>query len=259
MNTKSYALNHKLDRLRGVAINKDRAYAVRRNVFDARFKGAGGFKRGGALDQCYRKFVREVAVPLLFGDSVGDVHDGGGGGDSDGDGGSDDGSDGSSRADDGDGSDGGSDGDGRDKRKHTKSAIPFGGSARLSKAGHASYDGIATTGTNNDTAAASSRGDIHSHTRLRSRSASLSSSRSPSRPGSSSRPRPRREVMFQVKPNFRVHVPGTGHLLVHKHTDADYHHQPNEVNFWVPLTASFGTNTAGRGARGKGRKLGIYG
>jgi hypothetical protein len=35
----------------------------------------------------------------------------------------------------------------------------------------------------------------------------------------------------------------SGHLLVHKHCDADYHHQQNEINFWLPLTRSFGNNT----------------
>ena len=29
----------------------------------------------------------------------------------------------------------------------------------------------------------------------------------------------------------------------HAHIDADYHHQPAEVNFWIPLTEVFGTNT----------------
>lgn len=27
------------------------------------------------------------------------------------------------------------------------------------------------------------------------------------------------------------------------HTDAEYHHQPAEVNFWIPLTKVHGTNT----------------
>ena len=124
--------------LAGVTTNGDRAYAVRRNVFDTRFKAKEAFKRGGTLDECYRRFVREVAVPLLRDREA---------------------------VEDGDGS-------------------------------------VATDGANGD-----------------------------------------REVLFQVKPNFRCHVPGTGHLLVHKHRDADYHHQPNEVNFWLPLTPCFGANT----------------
>jgi hypothetical protein len=50
-------------------------------------------------------------------------------------------------------------------------------------------------------------------------------------------------MLYQREPNFRCHLPGTGQLLVHKHCDADYWHGPNEVNFWLPLTRTFGTNT----------------
>lgn len=50
-------------------------------------------------------------------------------------------------------------------------------------------------------------------------------------------------ILYQRDPNFRCHLPNTGHLLVHRHCDADYHHQQNEVNFWVPITRSFGNNT----------------
>ena len=50
-------------------------------------------------------------------------------------------------------------------------------------------------------------------------------------------------LLYQAEPNVRIHLPGTGHLLVHRHTDADYHHNPNEVNFWVPLTPAYGTNS----------------
>merc|ERR1711988_613012 len=49
-------------------------------------------------------------------------------------------------------------------------------------------------------------------------------------------------VAYQRDPTFRVQVPSdepTGHL----HTDADYHHPPAEVNWWVPLTRVWGTNT----------------
>lgn len=38
-------------------------------------------------------------------------------------------------------------------------------------------------------------------------------------------------------------MPGTGHLLVQRHTDSDYHHQPNELNVWLPLTRAAGSNT----------------
>ena len=50
-------------------------------------------------------------------------------------------------------------------------------------------------------------------------------------------------ILYQRDPNFRCHLPDTGHLLVHKHCDADYHHQQNEVNFWLAITRSFGNNT----------------
>ena len=50
-------------------------------------------------------------------------------------------------------------------------------------------------------------------------------------------------ILYQRDPNFRCHLPNTGHLLVHKHCDADYHHQQNEINFWLPITRSFGNNT----------------
>ena len=50
-------------------------------------------------------------------------------------------------------------------------------------------------------------------------------------------------ILYQRDPNFRCHLPDTGHLLVHKHCDADYHHQQNEINFWLPITSSFGNNT----------------
>ena len=147
--------------LRGVATNGDRPYAVRRNIYASRLEGAGdAFRRGSELDKCYRRFVKEVAVPLLAnraagGDGGGSGRGGGGGGGGGG------GSWGEDNADDG---------------------------------------GVSS----GDDADAWAPGD---------------------------------GVLFQVKPNFRCHLAGTGHLLVHKHRDSDYHHQPNEVNFWVPLTA----------------------
>lgn len=50
-------------------------------------------------------------------------------------------------------------------------------------------------------------------------------------------------LLYQVEPNFRCHLPGTGHKLIQSHRDADYHHQPNEINFWLPCTTCFGGNT----------------
>ena len=50
-------------------------------------------------------------------------------------------------------------------------------------------------------------------------------------------------MLYQREPNLRCHYPGTGRQLVLRHCDADYHHQPNELNFWLPCTACYGTNT----------------
>jgi hypothetical protein len=50
-------------------------------------------------------------------------------------------------------------------------------------------------------------------------------------------------LLYQTDPNVRFHLPGTGHVLVRKHCDREYHHQPNEVNIWVPLTPCSGSNT----------------
>jgi hypothetical protein len=60
-------------------------------------------------------------------------------------------------------------------------------------------------------------------------------------------------ILYQRVPNFRCHLPETGHLLVHKHRDADYHHQQNEINFWLPCTPAYGNNTCwSESAPGKG-------
>lgn len=111
--------------LKGVEANQSRAYAVRRNVFDKRFKEKQPFRRGTALQECYLAFLQEVIGP------------------------------------------------------HIEAHVQ-GGSV---------------------------------------------------------------EMLFQAQPNFRCHLPGTGHLLVHSHRDADYHHQPNELNVWLPLTPCEGSNT----------------
>eukprot|EP00397_Hematodinium_sp_SG-2012_P043674 GEMP01048606.1.p1 GENE.GEMP01048606.1~~GEMP01048606.1.p1 ORF type:complete len:272 (+),score=42.60 GEMP01048606.1:40-855(+) len=49
-------------------------------------------------------------------------------------------------------------------------------------------------------------------------------------------------VAFQACPSFRCHLPQTG-AVGRPHCDADYHHTPSEVNFWVPLTSVWGTNS----------------
>jgi len=113
---------HTLDEVRSWLQFERRAYQMRRNPIDSRFKTAGGFRANGALRGAYERLLREVVLPLFA-----DVGCGG--------------------------------------------------------------------------------------------------------------------ICFQREPNFRCHLPGTGHVLVDRHRDADYHHQPNEVNFWLPCTPAFGSNT----------------
>jgi len=49
-------------------------------------------------------------------------------------------------------------------------------------------------------------------------------------------------LIYQAVPVFRVYLPH--HLGVGpRHTDSSYHEQPNELNFWVPLTEVYGTNS----------------
>ena len=49
-------------------------------------------------------------------------------------------------------------------------------------------------------------------------------------------------LVYQAVPVFRVFLPG--HLAVGpRHTDAQYHPQPDELNFWVPLTDAYGSNS----------------
>lgn len=56
----------------------------------------------------------------------------------------------------------------------------------------------------------------------------------------------------QIDPSFRIHLPNNTALGVRSdddgekiglHCDADYNHQPHEVNFILPLTPMFGTNS----------------
>ena len=49
-------------------------------------------------------------------------------------------------------------------------------------------------------------------------------------------------LVYQAVPVFRVFLPA--HLAVGpRHTDAAYHPQPNELNFWVPVTEVHGSNS----------------
>ena len=46
-------------------------------------------------------------------------------------------------------------------------------------------------------------------------------------------------VCYQAEPSLRLHLPNAkGGIQLHK--DADYYHQPNEVNLWLPLTDGVG-------------------
>jgi ectoine hydroxylase-related dioxygenase (phytanoyl-CoA dioxygenase family) len=50
------------------------------------------------------------------------------------------------------------------------------------------------------------------------------------------------EFCFQRSPTFRVHLPDN--IAVGEfHVDGDYNHQDGEVNFWVPLTPVWGSNS----------------
>ena len=50
------------------------------------------------------------------------------------------------------------------------------------------------------------------------------------------------EIIYQRAPGLRVHPPSK--LALGKlHNDKDYHHQPSELNFWIPLTSTFGNNS----------------
>jgi hypothetical protein len=49
-------------------------------------------------------------------------------------------------------------------------------------------------------------------------------------------------VVYQRIPTFRVHLPenvGVGEF----HRDRDYNHQPSEINFWLPLTDAWDSNS----------------
>lgn len=50
------------------------------------------------------------------------------------------------------------------------------------------------------------------------------------------------EVAYQREPTFRVVMP-SGQEYGYRHCDADYHHPPAEVNWWLPVTEVFGSNT----------------
>ncbi|CAE8729302.1 unnamed protein product [Polarella glacialis] len=49
-------------------------------------------------------------------------------------------------------------------------------------------------------------------------------------------------LAFQAKPTFRCHLPYCG-APGRAHRDEDYHHPICEVNYWVPVTQVFGSNS----------------
>lgn len=50
-------------------------------------------------------------------------------------------------------------------------------------------------------------------------------------------------VVYQAVPTLRCHLPGTGRPLLTVHSDSEYHHPPTEINCWLPLTPTAGSNT----------------
>jgi len=47
---------------------------------------------------------------------------------------------------------------------------------------------------------------------------------------------------YQNIPTFRVHLPGNV-AVGEFHTDEDYNHSPGEINYWVPFTQAFESNS----------------
>tara|TARA_Y100001963_G_scaffold151718_1_gene235113 strand:- start:952 stop:1590 length:639 start_codon:yes stop_codon:yes gene_type:complete len=50
------------------------------------------------------------------------------------------------------------------------------------------------------------------------------------------------DMIFQKYPTFRVHQPNNIAVFAF-HRDRDYNHNKNEINFYLPITKAFGTNT----------------
>ncbi|GIF47616.1 hypothetical protein DFJ67_7087 [Asanoa ferruginea] len=59
---------------------------------------------------------------------------------------------------------------------------------------------------------------------------------------------------FQAVPTFRVHLPGNV-AVGEFHRDADYHHPPGELNYWLPLTPAWDSNTVWIEVPGTERQL----
>ena len=50
------------------------------------------------------------------------------------------------------------------------------------------------------------------------------------------------DLAVQRVPTFRVHRPGSV-AVSEFHKDSDYNHQPATLNYWLPLTRAYGTNS----------------
>ena len=50
-------------------------------------------------------------------------------------------------------------------------------------------------------------------------------------------------LLFQRWPTFRCHVAGGGAPTGRRHCDADYGHQPAEINLWLPVTRTRASNS----------------
>lgn len=55
-------------------------------------------------------------------------------------------------------------------------------------------------------------------------------------------PRYNYPIIFQRFPTFRVHQP-SNIAVFGWHRDRDYNHHPQEINYFLPITSAFGTNT----------------
>lgn len=49
-------------------------------------------------------------------------------------------------------------------------------------------------------------------------------------------------IVYQQKPTFRIHMPNNV-AVGEYHKDRDYSHCTKELNYWLPFTKAFGTNT----------------
>lgn len=55
-------------------------------------------------------------------------------------------------------------------------------------------------------------------------------------------PRYNYPIIFQRFPTFRIHQP-SNIAVFGWHRDRDYNHHPQEINYFLPITSAFGTNT----------------